>query len=57
MKTLKLNLQDKDEWQDPTNVNFKLLGKGKFILMQINRQKNVIEEDNIKSLVNNLFYI
>ena len=42
MKTLKLNLQDKDEWQDPTNVNFKLLGKGKFILMQINRQKNVI---------------
>lgn len=42
MKTLKLNLQDKDEWQDPTNVNFKLLGQGKFILMQINRQKNVI---------------
>ena len=57
METLKLNLQDKDEWQDPTNVNFKLLGQGKFILMQINRQKNVIEEDNIKSLVNNLFYI
>ena len=36
METLKINLQDKDKWQDPTNVNIKLLGQGKFILMQIN---------------------
>ena len=42
METLKINLQDKDKWQDPTNVNIKLLGQGKFILMQINRKKNVI---------------
>ena len=39
METVKISLQDKDEWQDPTNVNFKLLGEGKFILMQRNSQK------------------
>ena len=41
METLKISLQDNDEWQNPTNVNLKLLGEGKIFLMQINRQKTL----------------